>query len=429
MKKFLSYFALFVLILVVAFFGLKDMIIQKVLQKHLSESMKTNVRIYGVDYFVFKEKLLLKGIGVESLVNSSLDSIYIESIETNLKLSELINKKLFIESINIKNIELNKETDRENTISTEVSQTVAVSDDNLSAEEISNLRDSLANNYQTLVQYVNAEDLQKFHQGKIVFLEVIRPFLGNYIDGEIANITTEYLNEILDSYQALKIGTEQDRANLFNALWSLEIDSINIETDLYNRTFSGSIEDFSTDKNKINENISFALNSQMENEVGTISGEINLIKLEGFVNTKLENLIVTSLVDTKNFFDSNISLNQEIVFSEDKINIDGEIKLDEILFDKELVSEYFLKDKNAIDVIIGDTKPNVRDIELDYKYTTAAGKATIKSNIADEVIIYLGGSESQLDKLKQMFDDKFGDDIDKLKDSAKSKLNDFFKKF
>ena len=56
MKRVLQVVAVFILILVVAVFGLKDTIIKNVLEKELTKSIGTNVRIYGVDYSVFKEK-------------------------------------------------------------------------------------------------------------------------------------------------------------------------------------------------------------------------------------------------------------------------------------------------------------------------------------------------------------------------------------
>ena len=52
MKKILQGIIIFLMVLVVGFFGLKDTMIKRALEKELTNSLGTPVRIYGVDYSV-----------------------------------------------------------------------------------------------------------------------------------------------------------------------------------------------------------------------------------------------------------------------------------------------------------------------------------------------------------------------------------------
>ena len=102
------------MVLVVGFFGLKDTMIKRALEKELTNSLGTPVRIYGVDYSVFKELLELKGIGIESRENEAYDVVRIGNITTKFDYKEFLNKKLRADKIDIKDIAFNVKTDRKN---------------------------------------------------------------------------------------------------------------------------------------------------------------------------------------------------------------------------------------------------------------------------------------------------------------------------
>ena len=111
MKKLLQGIIVFLMAAAVGFFGLKDTIIKKVLEKELTNALGTNVRIYGVDYSVFKELLELKGVGIESRENDAYDIVNIGKVTTKLDYRELFNKKVRLDSVDIENIKLNVKTD------------------------------------------------------------------------------------------------------------------------------------------------------------------------------------------------------------------------------------------------------------------------------------------------------------------------------
>ena len=68
-------------------------------------------------------------------------------------------------------------------------------------------------------------------------------------------------------------------------------------------------------------------------------------------------------------------------------------------------------------------------MEISYKYNPATRKITVKSNIAEEIGIYMGADVSQLKKLEREFKEKYGDEIKKGKEELKSKLEGFLKSF
>ena len=131
------------------------------LEKELTNSLGTNVRIYGVDYSVFKELLELKGVGIESRENDAYDIVNIGKITTKLNYKELFNKKVRLDSVDIENIKLNAETDRKNTKQPLLNARQEVINDkkNLSDEEIKKLASVIVNNYEILMK-VSENDIE-----------------------------------------------------------------------------------------------------------------------------------------------------------------------------------------------------------------------------------------------------------------------------
>lgn len=101
MKKIFNVVAVFLLIFLVAIFGLKDTIIKSTIEKEMTKELGTNVEIYGVDYSIFKNFLELKKIEIE-------DTSSIEKVDAKLDFSDILNKRIEIENINVEGLEFHK---------------------------------------------------------------------------------------------------------------------------------------------------------------------------------------------------------------------------------------------------------------------------------------------------------------------------------
>lgn len=102
MKKILNGIAVVGLFLVIAFFGLKDVIIKNIIEKEMTKALETKVQVYGVDYSVFKNFLELKKITIEDVAT-------IEKIDTQFNFSKILSKNIQVKEIDVKNLEFIKD--------------------------------------------------------------------------------------------------------------------------------------------------------------------------------------------------------------------------------------------------------------------------------------------------------------------------------
>lgn len=431
MKKLLQGIIVLLMVLVVGFFGLKDTIIKKGLEKTLINSLGTNVRIYGVDYSVFKELLELKGIGIESKENDAYDIVHIGNITTKLNYKELFNKKIRLNSVDIKDIGINVKTDRKNTkqpLLNARQEVVAGSNERLSDEEIKKMADIVINNYELLAK-VSEKDITRFNIAKGTFLAATTPIIDKFIDYKISSIAEEYMVDIIKEYRALSNNIQIGLKEASNMDWSVEIGNINISTKLFDREFKGNISEISTDKTKMDKNIVFVLDSLNGNEIGKISGEINLYKMQGYIDTKIDSVDITEVKEIADYVRGFGFLNQKIVLSKDNISINGNAQVKDIKIFKENIAKQFLNDKDAIDKIVENASDTLGDIKISYGYDPQTKIITIKNNVAEQIGVYMGADTSQLKKLEREFKEKYGDKIEKGKEELKSKLEGFLKSF
>ena len=204
MKKILQGIIIFLMVLVVGFFGLKDTMIKRALEKELTNSLGTPVRIYGVDYSVFKELLELKGIGIESRENEAYDVVRIGNITTKFDYKEFLNKKLRADKIDIKDIAFNVKTDRKNTKTSAVQEenSVKTNTEKLSQDEIKAFAGILLNNYELFVKSVQ-NNPERYERARAIFLAATTPVIDKYVDYKIGSTAEEYISEIVKEYEAV----------------------------------------------------------------------------------------------------------------------------------------------------------------------------------------------------------------------------------
>lgn len=86
------------MVFLIAIFGLKDTIIKSRIEKEMTKELGTNVKIYGVDYSIFKNFLELKKIEIEGISS-------IEKMDVKLKFSDILSKRIEIEDMDVKGLE------------------------------------------------------------------------------------------------------------------------------------------------------------------------------------------------------------------------------------------------------------------------------------------------------------------------------------
>lgn len=430
MKKLLQGIIVFLMVAAVGFFGLKDTIIKKVLEKELTNALGTNVRIYGVDYSVFKELLELKGVGIESRENDAYDIVNIGKVTTKLDYRELFNKKVRLDSVDIENIKLNVKTDRENTKQPllNVRQEIANSKKVMSDEEVRNLASVVVNNYEILMK-VSDKDAEKFNRAKGVFLAATAPVIDQYVDHKIETVVQDYVLNIVSQYRAVSNNVQIALREASDMEWSIEIGNVNIATELFGRQFKGMISEFSTDKAKMNKMVNFTLDSLSGGETGKISGQVNPYLMQGTITAVINNADITEVKEIADYAKGMAFLNQKIVLEGDDIAINGKVEVNSIVLNKESIAQKLLNDKDAIDKITGNVSDRIGDMEVSYKYNPKTRKISIDSNIAEEISFYMGADTSQLKQLEKQFKEKYGDDIKKGKEELKSKLEGFLNSF
>lgn len=430
MKKLLQGIIVFLMAAAVGFFGLKDTIIKKVLEKELTNALGTNVRIYGVDYSVFKELLELKGVGIESRENDAYDIVNIGKVTTKLDYRELFNKKVRLDSVDIENIKLNVKTDRENTKQPLLNarQEIANSKKVMSDEEVRNLASVVVNNYEILMK-VSDKDAEKFNRAKGVFLAATAPVIDQYVDHKIETVVQGYILNIVSQYRAVSNNVQIALREASDMEWSIEIGNVNIATELFGRQFKGMISEFSTDKAKMNKMVNFTLDSLSGGETGKISGQVNPYLMQGTITAVINNADITEVKEIADYAKGMAFLNQKIVLEGDDITVNGKVEVNSIVLNKESIAQKLLNDKDAIDKITGNVSDRIGDMEVSYKYNPKTRKISIDSNIAEEISFYMGADTSQLKQLEKQFKEKYGDDIKKGKEELKSKLEGFLNSF
>ncbi len=430
MKKLLQGIIVFLMAAAVGFFGLKDTIIKKVLEKELTNALGTNVRIYGVDYSVFKELLELKGVGIESRENDAYDIVNIGKVTTKLDYRELFNKKVRLDSVDIENIKLNVKTDRENTKQPLLNarQEIANSKKVMSDEEVRNLASVVVNNYEILMK-VSDKDAEKFNRAKGVFLAATAPVIDQYVDHKIETVVQDYILNIVSQYRAVSNNVQIALREASDMEWSIEIGNVNIATELFGRQFKGMISEFSTDKAKMNKMVNFTLDSLSGGETGKISGQVNPYLMQGTITAVINNADITEVKEIADYAKGMAFLNQKIVLEGDDIAVNGKVEVNSIVLNKESIAQKLLNDKDAIDKITGNVSDRIGDMEVSYKYNPKTRKISIDSNIAEEISFYMGADTSQLKQLEKQFKEKYGDDIKKGKEELKSKLEGFLNSF
>lgn len=430
MKKILQGIIIFLMVLVVGFFGLKDTMIKRALEKELTNSLGTPVRIYGVDYSVFKELLELKGIGIESRENEAYDVVRIGNITTKFDYKEFLNKKLRADKIDIKDIAFNVKTDRKNTKTSAVQEenSVKINTEKLSQDEIKAFAGILLNNYELFVKSVQ-NNPERYERARAIFLAATTPVIDKYVDYKIGSTAEEYISEIVKEYEAVSRNIQMGMKEAAQMEWSIEIGEVNISTNLFGKEFKGTISGFSTDKLKIEKAVAFDLNSLSGGETGEISGAVNLYKMEGGITTVINNADITQVKEVADYAKGMAFLNQKIVLNGDLIKITGDVEVKNIVLNKESIAKKFFDDKDAVEKITGNVSDRIGDMEISYKYNPERKTLSVNSNIAEEIGIYMGADVSQLKKLERELKDKYGDDIKKGKEEIKSKLEGFLKSF
>lgn len=430
MKKLLQGMIVLIMLSVVAFFGLKDTIIKKVLEKELTTSLGTPVRIYGVDYSIFKELLELKGVGIESKENESYDVVHIGNITTKLNYKEFLNKKLRADKIDIENINFNVKTERKNTKISNIAEekVVEINNKKLSEQDLKEISKILLDSYELFVKSTQ-NNPENFERAKAIFLAGTTPILDKYIDYKLESVAEEYVDKIVKEYKAVSHNIQMGMREASNMPWSIEIGEINISTNLFGKEFKGVISGFSTDKLKIERAVSFELNSLSGGETGKVSGMVNLYKMQGKIGTVINNADITQVKEVADYAKGMAFLNQDIILDGDLIKIAGDVEVKNIVINKESIAKKIFDDKDAVEKITGNVSDRIGDMEISYKYNPNNKNLSVKSNIAEEVGIYMGADVSQLKKLEREFKEKYGDDIKRGKEELKSKVEGFLKSF
>lgn len=432
MKKLLQGIIVFLMVFVVGFFGLKDTIIKNVLEKELTKSLGTPVRIYGVDYSIFKELLELKGVGIESRENDAYDVVHIGNITTKLNYKEFLNKKLRADKIDIKNIGFNVKTDRKNVKTPLLNAKQEIAETNtktLSQDEVKALAGIVLNNYELFMKSAKDSDPVKYERARALFLAATTPVIDKYVDHKIGSTAEEYIYEIIKKYEAVSRNIQMGMKQAAQMEWSIEIGEINISTNLFGKEFKGIISEFSTDKLKMERAVSFELNSLSGGETGKIVGNVNLYKMQGGVTTVINNADIAQVKEVSDYAKGMAFLNQEIIFNGDLIKIFGNAQVKNIVINKENIAQKFFEDKNAVEKITGNVSDRIGDMEISYVYNPENRTLSVNSDIAEEIGIYMGADVSSLKKLEKELKAKYGDDIEKGKEEIKSKLEGFLKSF
>lgn len=429
MKKIVNGLIFIIILIGIGIFGLKDIVIQKVLEKELSTSLESKVRIYGVDYYIFKEKLELKGIGIENKEDTSLDAIYINRVTTNIKLKDIFNKKISLQNLEIKDIELNKKTKRENTNPQIRTSEMIVNERKIDQGDVQRISQSLINDYQNLLQNLKSDNVETNKRMKSLFIGATIPMLDKYIDYKLSDIATGYMNEIVKKYDSMKKNFKETENNMTEDDWVVEISDLTVKTQLLGRKLEGIVKGITTDKVKMNKDIPFKLTSNVDEEKSLIEGILNISTFKGEIDAKFENVDINNFIEKKDLILAKANLVQKIVLDGDRISVIGRLDINEMNINKENVSEYFLKDKDALNLIVGESNEPIKELKIEYNYNPNFNRVFVNSNIAKKAALYLGEDSSEFDKFKNDFKDKYGDKINKTKEEIKYKLEEFINIF
>lgn len=429
MKKILEVIVAFLMILVVAIFGLKDTIIKGALERELTNSFGTNVRIHGVDYSIFKEELDLKGIGIESLENDAYDIVRIGEIKTKLNYKELFNKKLRLNRVDVKDIALNVKTDRENKKKPLLNQRqeIATSKENqLSDKDIQKILNLIVKNYDYLVNS-SGKDTETFKYYKKIFLTATAPLANQYVDYKLEEIADKQIYEIIKKYRAVSNNIQINLKKTQDIDWKVEIGCINISTELFGRKFKGVISEFSTDKLKVNDNVDFVLDSLNGKENGKITGSINPYKMKGRIKIQINDVSTNEFEEVAPYGSGYVFLKQNLELDGDQIKVFGNVELKDITLNKKEISKKIFGDEDAIENLQENYDQKMGNMVVSYSYDPRTLKVRIKSNVVDEIGVYFGADSSELDRIKNNLQVKYNNEINKVKNDLQKTLNKFFK--
>lgn len=394
----------------------KNAIIKRTLEDNLTTSLETPVKIDGVIYNLFGNKLNINGIRIESKEDSSTDIVRVGNISTKINFKKIFDKEITLENVDINDIFLvpSKGETGLNGIKKE--------------DDTKELAASIIRNYKLIFEKINFKNEVQSQKARQIFLGTTTPFLDKYIDSKLSDYSTEYIQEILKKYVAAKANIKTTLGDPKEDEWVVNINNFNIKTMLFGRYFTGTVKDISTDITRMNKMIPIVLTASTKEENSTIEGKINLYTLQGEIDTSLKGVDMGTIPNVKEYLDGKLYMNQKIFLLQgSKVFIDGNISIKDVLLKEDKLAEYFLEDKEAIKIITGGTNENLQDFTILYKYSPKTNEVVVDSNLAEKITIYLGGDADYYNTLKKSIQDKYGKEIIKAKEKINDAINGLFK--
>ncbi len=109
-----------------------------------------------------------------------------------------------MENLEIRDIELNKKTDRKNTKPVVRKVETELTNKKISPEEMQKLTESFLVNYQHLLTKLKSDNSEKNARLKALFINATVPALDKFIDYKLSDIASSYMIDIIDKYNTLK---------------------------------------------------------------------------------------------------------------------------------------------------------------------------------------------------------------------------------
>lgn len=401
------------LIILAGVFVGKNIIIKKTLESNLTKTLESKVKIKKVSYNILKNNLSVKNISIENKQEDSIDAIKIGEIKTDINFKKIFEKEITLETLEVKDIEI---IPSENEVGIEKVKR---------EEEIKSLASSIIKNYKLMYEKINLKDREKTKKIREIFLGITTPFLDKYIDYKLSDYGSNYIEDLLKKYTTIKSNLRSDIETQDSDKWIVNIKNVKIETTLYGRYFLGTLNEISTDMNKMNKFVEATLIAKNKDENSKVNLKINPYKLEGEIRTSLGGVNIETVPKFNEYLSGKLYLEQEIfLIPGSKVFVNGKLKINEIKLKEDKIGEYFLEDKEAIKIISGGTNENLQDFNISYKYSPTTNGVEVDSNLAEKITIYLGGDANYFESLKNNFKYKYEKEMER----AKEKINNIFNK-
>lgn len=384
-------------------------------QKIMYDYVQNNLGIEYEDsqFSIMNKELRLKNVFY--LEKNKKDNFKVSAQEIKIEFEKVFfeNKKILIKNIDIinlkfeneiKTIALKEKMNSQNLIDSDEKLKKVEDDVAITAVEakkknfLSRLKGALNNNQEDKEYFVRKINELKIGDQieRIIGRARISEGLDSidiYINKKLNEKFEEDLYEISKEYPLVvdKIKRKIESENNDKNTWKIDVENMNLEVNIYNINFKGSIKNISNMLSTLDKNI--VLNLIDGSGMNKIYIEYNLTDYYGKITVTMKD------VDTKNingfnkyFIEGKIDINKTTNINLDEVNILGNLKIKNSLINVEneevMKNLLGIEDEKQIKIIIPLLKgavSEVRNLNADYYYNSKERKIMINTDIKERI--------------------------------------------